>query len=202
MICKVCNNEVNEFHLNDVFGIKKHSICYKCFCNFPLINKISYIDNYECLSIYEYKDQIQDLIFSFKGLKDYELKNVFLEFMIDYLNDKYRGYVITYAPSFKDDDFKRGFNHVEAMCSLFTNEKRKLFYKKENYKQSDQSYNDRKNVSKIIGLNLSEIDDLKKVLIVDDVLTSGNTLKTCASLLYKEGIRKIKLLTISKVVEN
>ena len=78
----------------------------------------------------------------------------------------------------------------------------KLFYKKENYKQSDQSYSNRKNISKIIGLNLSEIDDLKRVLIVDDVLTSGNTLKTCASLLHKEGIKDIKLLTISKVVEN
>ena len=202
MLCKVCNKEIKEFYLNDLFGNKKHTVCYKCFCDFSLINKISFIDNYECLSIYEYKDQIRDLIFQLKGLKDYELKDVFLEFIIDYLNDKYRGYTITYAPSFKDDDLKRGFNHVEAMCSLFKNKKLKLFYKKENYKQSDQNYSNRKNINKIIGLDLNKIKGLKKVLIIDDVLTSGNTLKTCASLLYKEGIKNIKLLTISKVVEN
>ncbi len=201
MICKVCNKETNEFYLNDVFGIKKHSICYNCFNEFPLIKQKTIVNKLECLSLYAYQGKIKDLIYQFKGLRDYELKDVFLEFLIDELELKYFNYVITYAPSFYEDDLKRGFNHVEAIFSKLQNKKIKLFSKKYHYKQSDQKYNDRSNINKVIELDKTKLKDVKKVLIVDDVLTSGNTLKSCSSLLHKEGIHDIKLLTVSKVVE-
>ena len=85
MICKVCNKEVNEFYLNDLLGIKKHTLCYSCFNEFPLINEITIIDNFKCLSLYAYKDKIKDLIYQFKGLRDYELKDVFLEYFKEQL---------------------------------------------------------------------------------------------------------------------
>lgn len=201
MICKVCNKELNDFFINDVFNMHKHSLCYKCFNKFPLINKITIINDYECLSLYEYKDIIKDLIFQLKGLKDYELKDVFLEYFIDLLEFKYKGYVIVYAPSFHQDDLDRGFNHVEAIFSSLKNKKIKIFSKKEKYKQSEQLYSERKNIFKYISLDKSSLKGLNKVLIVDDVLTSGNTLKALSSLLYKEGIKDIKMFTISKVVE-
>lgn len=201
MICKICNEELNEFYLNDFLGIKKHSICYQCFNEFPLIFEKTLIDNFECLSIYAYKDKIKDLLYQFKAQKDYELKDLFLEFFLDDLEIKYFNYVISFAPSYYLDNKERGFNHVEAIFSSMRNRKVSLFSKKENYKQSDQSFKERKNIQKIITIDKQKLKGLKKVLIVDDVLTSGNTLKTCASLLYKEGIQDIKLLTISKVVE-
>ena len=55
MICKVCNEDVNEFNLLDVFGVDKHNICNKCFNKFPIINKKTIINNIECLSIYSYE---------------------------------------------------------------------------------------------------------------------------------------------------
>lgn len=201
MICKVCNQEIREFYLNDVLGIKKHNICYKCFNEFNIINEITLIDNYECLSLFAYEGKIKELIYQFKGLKDYELKDIFLEFFLDELNVKYHNYLITYAPSYYLEDKERGFNHVEAIFSSLINKKIKLFSKNKSHKQSDQKYQNRINIRKIIEIDKTKIHRLKKVLIVDDVLTSGNTLKACASLLNKEGIKDIKLLTISKVVE-
>ena len=201
MICKVCNKELNEFYINDLLGIKKHTLCYACFNEFPFINEITNIDKFKCLSLYSYKGIIKELIYQLKGLKDYEIKDVFIEYFKDWLNDLYKGYTITFVPSFHLDDDNRGFNHVEVIFSLLNNKKVKLFTKKYNYKQSDQKYSDRKNINHIITLNKSNLKGLKKVLIVDDVLTSGNSLKTCASLLYKEGVKDIKFLTISKVVE-
>ena len=198
MLCKVCNQEKNEFYLNDLLVIKKHNICKSCFDEFKIIKEKTIINNFECLSLYEYKGLIRDLIFQLKGLKDYELKDVFLEFYIDELQYKYFDYVITFAPSFYLDDEQRGFNHVEAIFSNLHNKKIKLFFKKENYKQSNQKYNDRKNVKKIIDIDKSKVKGLKKVLIVDDVLTSGSTLKACSSLLIKEGVTQIKMLTICK----
>ena len=86
MICKVCNKEIKEYYLNDVLGIKKHTICYKCFSELPLIYEFSKIHEYKCLSLYAYKDKIKELIYQLKGLKDIELKDVFLEFFLDELN--------------------------------------------------------------------------------------------------------------------
>ena len=78
MICKVCNKEIKEYYLNDVLGIKKHTICYKCFSELPLIYEFGKIQEYKCLSLYAYKDKIKELIYQFKGLKDIELKDIFL----------------------------------------------------------------------------------------------------------------------------
>lgn len=200
MICKVCNEEVNEFNLLDIFGINQHNICNKCFNKFNIINEKTIINKIECLSIYSYEGLIKELIFQFKGQYDYELKDVFLEYFINEIESKYFGYVVTFAPSFIEDDNKRGFNHVEEICSCLSNKKVKLFIKKENYKQSEQSFENRKNIVKYISLN-NNLKGIKRVLIVDDVLTSGSTLKACASLLNKEGIKDIKFLTICKVVD-
>ena len=123
-----------------------------------------------------------------------------MEFLED-LFIKYQGYTICYAPSFELSDKERGFNHVEVIFSSLKNKKIKLFYKNKDYKQSDQSFKNRDKINSVIELKKDNLKGLKKVLIVDDVLTSGNTLYTCASLLHKEGIKDIKLLTISKVVE-
>ena len=140
--------------------------------------------------------------YQFKGLYDYELKDIFLEYFKDDLEFKYLGYTLTYAPSSKEDDTKRGYNHVEEIFSCLPNKKVKLFIKKDNYKQSDIKYKDRNKIIDHIALIKENLKGIKRVLIVDDVLTSGSTLKACASLLYKEGIKDIQFLTISKVVEN
>ena len=202
MLCKVCNKEINSFNLDDIFGIKKKCLCIKCFNEFEVINERTIIDEFECYSIYSYKGKIKDLIYQFKGLKDYELKDVFLEYFVSYLNIKYYGYYVTFAPSFFNDDKERGFNHVEAIFSSLNNKKIKLFKKKINYKQSDHKFNERYKIKDVIELEKTNLKGIKKILIVDDVLTSGNTLKTCASLLYKEGIKNIKLLTVSKASNN
>ena len=37
MICKVCNEEKNEFNILDPIGVNKHSLCNKCFNKFNVI---------------------------------------------------------------------------------------------------------------------------------------------------------------------
>lgn len=202
MICKVCNEEKNEFNILDPIGVNKHSLCNKCFNKLNVIYEKYKINDIKTLSIYSYDGLVKELIYQFKGLYDYELKDIFLEYFIDDLEFKYLGYTLTYAPSSKEDDTKRGYNHVEEIFSCLPNKKVKLFIKKDNYKQSDIKYKDRNKIINHIALIKENLKGIKRVLIVDDVLTSGNTLKACASLLYKEGIKDIQFLTISKVVEN
>ena len=202
MICKVCNEEINEFNILDPIGVNRHSLCNKCFNKFNMILEKNKINGIKSFSIYSYDGLIKELIYQFKGLYDYELKDVFLEYFLDELEFKYIGYTITFAPSSKEDDNKRGYNHVEEIFACLPNKKVKLFLKKDSYKQSEIKYKNRDKIIDHIALIKENIKGIKRVLIVDDVLTSGSTLKACASLLYKEGIRDIQFLTVSKVVEN
>ena len=58
-------------------------------------------------------------------------------------------------------------------------------------------------IKDIIKIKNNKIDTNKKYLIIDDIYTSGSTLKTIISLLIKKGVKKanIKALIIFKVAD-
>ena len=67
-----------------------------------------------------------------------------------------------------------------------------------NYKQSEQSADNRSNIKNIIEIKNVDLRD-KKILLVDDVITTGNTLKACINLLISKGAKSVKILTLSMV---
>lgn len=70
-------------------------------------------------------------------------------------------------------------------------------YKKVDYKQSDQSYTQRAGIRDVIGLRGGAFLKNKKILLLDDVMTSGQTIKTCLDLIEKEKPQKIEILILS-----
>ena len=78
--------------------------------------------------------------------------------------------------------------------------KRQVFnglYKKVDYKQSDQSYTQRAGIRDVIGLRGGAFLKNRKILLLDDVMTSGETIKTCLELIEKEKPQKIEILILS-----
>ena len=154
----------------------------------------------KCLNLYFYNDKIQEILYQFKGCKDYELKTVFLEYYKHWLNFKFKGYIVVPAPSFKKSDEERGFNHV---YEIFKNLDLKMcccVHKTKKVKQADLTSEERKNIKDVLV-----IDDIdfsgKKVLIVDDVFTTGSTVKTMISLVKEKNPKKIKVLVMSKTID-
>ena len=68
--------------------------------------------------------------------------------------------------------------------------------KTKDYKQTSQRFENRKNIENVIKLNI-KLDKTKKYLLLDDVITSGSSIKTCLNLLRKQGINKVKVLVVS-----
>ena len=150
------------------------------------------------VKIYYYDEYLQGLIYQFKGCFDIELKNIFLERYVRELNLFYKGYYVLPAPSFEEDNLKRGFNHVKEIFGSLKLPMLDILVKTEKFKQADHNYVERKNIAKYLALKEKEILKNKNILIVDDIYTTGSTIRSIISLLKDSGVKKIKILVICK----
>ena len=56
----------------------------------------------------------------------------------------------------------------------------------------------RKNVSGAFTADAKSLSDVKKVILFDDVMTTGATINECTKILKKSGVRKITVLTLAR----
>ena len=198
--CVVCNKKFESFSVGGLLDNSNKKICNDCLDELNPIYKEFTQKNIKITAIYDYNSKIRELIYLFKGCYDYELSNVFLEPIILYLKLRYRGYQIVCVPSTENDDKKRGYNHVEEVFKKLGFPLIKLIYKNVDFKQSDLSYKNRlnsiKNFSLISNQNLSN----KKILLVDDIFTSGTTIEACYDLIKKLSPKNIKVLVLAKTI--
>ena len=176
---------------------KDMSICHDCFIKFkPKLNTMK-IGGVSGCYIYNYDDVVKEKLYQFKGCFDIELATIFLDYFRFYLRLKYFGYLIVPAPSSKEADEKRGFNHVQEMFKPLGLKMCNCVHKLSDFKQSDFSAEERKQVGKkmmIDNVNLTG----KKVLIVDDVYTTGSTVKAMIEMVKSKNPKAIKVLVMSK----
>lgn len=193
--CKICFEEIKKQGFHSI--IKQKVICQNCYNKFDVIYKKEKINNYNVLSVYKYNDFAKKLIYQFKGCYDIELKDVFLQRHLSYLKIKYCNYLIVNVPSSKEDDNERGFNHiVEIFSSLGC--VRNYLYKKFNFKQSSLGIKDRSRIKDRLGIVNGEKLHKKKVLIVDDILTSGSSVKACIELIKEYKPKRIEILILCR----
>ena len=184
-ICKICFKEIKNG------GI----ICYSCLNQLnPSFIEFK-IDDVECLAIYEYSDFVKEKIYQYKGCGDFELANVFVGPFALELKTLFRDFEIVLVPSHKEE------NHVSYMFNCLGLNMHDIFYKSENHKQSDQNYHKRHEVGKFIKFKEGKADLAgKKILLVDDVCTTGSTLKACIKKIKDLNPLNLKVLVIAKRV--
>ena len=196
MICKICLKRHDDVDFLNM--IKPIHICKKCFNEMnPLLRSFKLARNIKCFYIYQYNQKIKEMIYMLKGLGDIEMANCFLYHYFGYLKLKYWGFAVIFAPSWREDDEQRGFNHVQEIFKNLKLEKLPILYKTEKVKQSDRNKEERALIGKSLGIKDVDLTG-KKVLIVDDVYTTGSTIKACIELVKSKNPRKISVLVVSK----
>lgn len=194
--CIECFKDFKVKSFRNVFAYS-HISCDKCFNLYSPKFYTFYVGGKKCLSLYDYDENFKSKLFQFKGCYDVALAPSFLDTFAWELKIMFMNYIIVPVPSWVKDDEERGFNHVEEIFQVIGLKMVKLFIKVKEYKQSDQSFENRKEINAIINL-IDNVDiKYKNVLLVDDVITSGNTIKRCINLLVDKGIKNIKILTLS-----
>ena len=197
--CKICFEKIED---NEPLHFLKNNgvLCVKCqeklkpkFISFKTLDV-------PCLAIYDYDDNIKNYLYQFKGCFDYELKDVFLYRYISELRLVYRNHILIPIPSYISHDIDRGFNHVVEMFKILGLEMRCILEKTADEKQSDKSKNKRKEIYKYLKVKEGSDIKNKKVVIVDDVYTTGSTIKSAIKILTKQNPKSIEVLVMSKAI--
>lgn len=196
--CKICFNQIRE---NSPLSIINSDLllCSSCYKKLEPHFYSFAVDGYKALAVYEYDDNIRSLLYQLKGCFDYELKDVFFDRYFYEIRLKYFDYYIVPIPSYIKDDELRGFNHVEEIFGFRKKKMLKLIEKIDHFKQTEHNKEQREEVLKHLRLIDENVDlSKKKILIVDDVYSTGSTMKAAIHLIEKLHPKQIKILVMSK----
>jgi predicted amidophosphoribosyltransferase len=176
-------------------------LCGHCFKEMHPKETLFRVGCFKARALYEYNERIRSLLYQFKGCGDIELRDVFLANQAPFLKLLYEGYVLVPAPSFTKNDEERGFNHVIEMFRVLELPYLLAIRKKDDVKQADGNYESRQQ----IGIHLSFVDGVdvrgKKILFVDDLVTTGATAKACCQMLLDHGAKKVRILAMGHTME-
>lgn len=191
--CLICFNDLNKSP--SLYHLYYHAtLCFHCLNQFSIYNRTHDYHGYKLTILYYYNDFFKQLLFQYKGQGDYALKDAFLN-AYPHFKTKYRRHLIALVPSSQQDDLRRGFNPNEMIVRSFSNHIFTGLYKNSAYKQTSQT--DRSQVSQIIKIKDGQWLYNQNVIIFDDVITSGNTIMTCAKVISSYQPKTISIIVMA-----
>lgn len=184
-ICKRCRDKIH--FCKDPFVINKNGLCIKGY-------NVSY-----------YSGNITKLILNFKYKSNFRCGDILGNFMIELIErEKIKFDLITFVPMTKSSINKRGYNQSEILAKIIG---KKFGIKvincikkiKETKDQIGLSSEERwTNVAKSFKIRNNKNIPGKKILLVDDVFTTGATTYCCAITLLENGGNDVIVLTVAK----
>jgi len=173
-------------------------LCGECLINPPIFRKhISY-------SIYE--GEIRDLILLYKYLEIEKLKKLIASCYIELFYKKVDEEFDFIIPVPSDDGRKREYDHILEVSKILSKElgirllPNNLIKIKRTLPQAGLSMRKRlNNLNKAFKLNDPVEISKKKILLIDDVYTTGTTVKKCAGLM-KRVKADVIVLTLARSV--
>ena len=211
------NHAINLIYPN-VCGIcdkiSKEDLCKKCYLKLNEIAKIE-IDYYKNknfkkhLYIFKYEGIIKERLINFKFNERIYIYKSIVNFMIK--NKKICGFLKKYdiiipVPIHKLRKIERGYNQSALFAKELAKNFQNLEYSEDillkkinNRPQSTKDKVSReKNVIGAYYLKNKEKIKNKKVLLLDDIYTTGNTVNECCKILLQADVKCIDVLTVAK----
>jgi competence protein ComFC len=171
-------------------------LCPKCFKEMKPQMEVFYLDNIKCRTLYPYDEKIRSLLFQFKGCFDIELAPIFLSYQLPLLKLLYEGYYLVPAPSFETKNEVRGFNHVVMMFESLGLPFIECLSKTKDVKQATSNFQERQKIGKYLSIDSKVSLQGKKILFVDDLITSGATAKECVKLIKTLHPKHVEILAM------
>lgn len=203
-LCKKCEKILES---EAVFGVDKYKKIERKKENIKNnFNDKKYFD--EHLYIFLYQGIIRRIILKYKFQEEAYLYKTFVNFLLKNENffEKIEKYdTIVPVPISKKRKKKRGYNQSELLAKEIaynTNlvlEKESLYKIKDIVEQSKLNKENRlKNIQGVYELVNKEKLNKKKILLIDDIFTTGSTVNECSKVLRNAKPNKIGVLTLAK----
>lgn len=212
-ICKkngniLCDKCLSNFKIHNTF------FCQRCMT--PIINNthnncnIKFFDgNGIAFIVLKHNKSISKLISTFKYKFNFSLKYKIQQIIHKYITENniciQKNTVISYVPITKRRVFWRGFNQSYHIANILSNIINvpvvDLLVKKVNTKsQAKLTKKEReKNLQGAFQfINIDYLDDIDDIILVDDIITTGSTIKECINTIKKIKPQiKIHIFTLS-----
>lgn len=198
-VCNTCMDKVKPIEGErcikcGISLISENNLCTRC-----RLRKYNFISN---LPVFNYSGLLKELLYfyKFKGIKS--LSGFFARVLGERINTIYPGLPLVPVPSSRGRRKKWGWDHIGVIASILKNKYRieVLSYLRRTgdspqkfltYKQRLENLYD-----KIKGRNISRYNHAKVVLL-DDIFTTGATADECSRILLRCGIKEVYVVTIA-----
>ncbi len=202
-VCGVCGKIDNK------------GICNKCFLKLMALAENRIMDQWETeknfhqlIYIFKYEGMIRKIILDYKFNEKSYIYETFVNFILkdEKIFEKLQTYdTIIPVPISKTRMKERGYNqsfliakalgnklniHIETNCLIKT---------KNVIEQSKLNREERKqNIQNVYELENKQILNNRKILLIDDIYTTGNTINECSKILKQANPNRIDVLVLAK----
>ncbi len=148
------------------------------------------------LAIYRYEENMKEYFSRYKFMGDYCLRKTFQKDIKNNLKPFFKkGYTIVPVPLSEERLVERGFNQVEGLIEGIPYQD--IFEKRDIEKQSSKTREERLSQDNAFclkkGINVPD-----KIIIVDDIYTTGSTLYQMVQLLEGIGIKEVLTFSLAR----
>ncbi|WML46880.1 ComF family protein [Neobacillus sp. PS3-34] len=148
-------------------------------------------------SLYVYNDFLKEVIALFKYRGDYAIAKAFSQPMTEKINTLQADLYIP-VPLSDERLYERGFNQAEALILGAGQKPCHLLTRIHSEKQSKKTRSERIHLPQVFHLHTDRNLMGKNVVLVDDIYTTGSTLRHAAKLLKDAGALTIQSLTLAR----
>ena len=187
------------------------NLCGKCADTLPrLLNSECRRDIKNigiCIAPFQYKDEVRESLhrYKFDGVAAYG--RVYADFIVKSIDENaIICDIISWVPLNKRGFRKRGYDQAELIARALAEKlgvpcKKLLIKSKNNKRQSSLKGKEarKRNVSGVYSSSFDEDIRSKKILLIDDIVTTGATLEACASVLKAEGCHDVNAAAVAMV---